>query len=99
MDVGLVGAGILSGVLGAAPPDQALEVVEYAKAHGFRPRVLVIHDGDGQIVLDDEDRAVFKQIKAALGSGFGEARDYREKLLEEGEAPFKLVRGNMGTGL
>ncbi len=84
---------VLSGVLGAAPPHEVLEVVEFAKAHGFRPRVLVIHDGDGQMVLDEEGRRVFAEVKRALGRRFSEARDYRERLLLSGSAPFKCRAG------
>jgi MoaA/NifB/PqqE/SkfB family radical SAM enzyme len=85
---------VLSGVVGAAPAQEALEVVEYAKESGFRPRVLVLHDGDGQLKLREEEREVFREIKAALGSGFAEARDYRDRLLREGEAPFKCRAGS-----
>lgn len=85
---------VLSGVLGAAPPSEVLEVVRHAKELGFRPRVLVLHDGDGQMTLSDEERQVFAEVRRAMGSKFREARDYRERLLLEGSAPFKCRAGS-----
>ena len=85
---------VLSGVLGAASPQEALEVVRYAKRSGFRPRVLVIHDGDGQMTLSGEERRVYEQVRAALGSRFREAGDYRDRLLRDGAAPFKCRAGS-----
>lgn len=85
---------VLSGVLGAAPPSEAVEVVRYAKEAGFRPRVLVIHDGEGQMTLDDDERRAFEEVKRTIGAKFGEARDYRERLLREGKAPFKCRAGS-----
>jgi len=85
---------VLSGVLGAAPPSEVFEVVDFAKRQGFRPRVLVLHDDRGRMTLTDEERRAFEQVKAALGRGFGEARDYRQRLLEQGRAPFKCRAGS-----
>jgi MoaA/NifB/PqqE/SkfB family radical SAM enzyme len=86
---------VLSAVLGAAPAEDVLEVVQYAKREGFRPRVLVLHDGEGQLELTDEERQVFEQLKRTLGGRlFREARDYRDRLLEVGEAPFKCRAGS-----
>lgn len=85
---------VLSGVLGAAPPSEVLEVVRHANELGFRPRVLVIHDGEGQMTLGEEERRVFSEVRSAIGSKFGEARDYRERLLTEGSAPFKCRAGS-----
>lgn len=86
---------VLSGVLGAAPANEVLEVVEYAKDAGFRPRVLVLHDGDGQLKLDDDEREMFDRVKRALGEKrFREAGDYRDKLLATGHAPFRCRAGS-----
>ena len=37
----------VSGVIGAAPPNEAEEVVAYARELGFTPRVLLVHDDNG----------------------------------------------------
>jgi len=85
---------VLSGVLGAAPPSEALEVVRFARDNGFRPRVLVLHDGSGQSKMSQAERAAFDEIREALGGRFSEARDYRTRLLEQGSAPFKCRAGS-----
>ncbi|MCA9514265.1 MAG: radical SAM protein [Myxococcales bacterium] len=86
---------VLSGVLGAAPAADVLEVAEFAKAHGFRPRVLVLHGEDGQMKLSDEERDMFQRVKSTIGEKrFKEAHDYRERLLNEGAAPFKCRAGS-----
>lgn len=86
---------VLSAVLGATSPAEALQVVAAAKELGFRPRVLVLHDGTGQIQLDEEGKAAFARVKDTLGGRrFGEAHDYRERILQTGSAPFKCRAGS-----
>ena len=55
---------VLNAVIGSAPASEAMEVVNFARANGLRPRVCLIHDGDGQMNLSDEDLAVYNEIKA-----------------------------------
>lgn len=86
---------VLSAVLGATSPEEALTVVATAKELGFRPRVLVLHDGTGQMQLDAAGQAAFARVKAMLGGRrFREAHDYRERILREGHAPFKCRAGS-----
>ncbi len=86
---------VLSAVLGATNPDEALKVVEAAREFGFRPRVLVLHDGSGQIELDEAGQKAFAQVKDLLGGRrFREARGYRERILQGGTAPFKCRAGS-----
>ena len=86
---------VLSAVLGATPPSEALQVVQAAKDFGFRPRVLVLHDGTGQMHLDEEGLAAFAKVKEMLGGKrFKEAHDYRERILQTGIAPFKCRAGS-----
>ncbi|GMV12493.1 MAG: radical SAM protein [Polyangiaceae bacterium] len=85
---------VLSAVLGASPPEDVLEVVRFAKEHGFRPRVLVLHGGDGQSKMTPAERDVYRQVQAAIGNRFKEAHDYRSRILTEGAAPFKCRAGS-----
>jgi len=86
---------VLSAVLGATSPGEALKVVETARELGFRPRVLVLHDGTGQMQLDAEGQAAFARVKTMLGGKrFREAHDYRERILQTGSAPFKCRAGS-----
>lgn len=85
---------VLSGVLGACKPEEALQVVDTAQELGFRPRVLVLHDGTGQIQLTPEEREVLTQVRQKLGRKFKEAHDYRDRLLDTGTAPFKCRAGS-----
>ncbi len=86
---------VLSAVLGATSPEEALTVVETAKEFGFRPRVLVLHDGTGQMHLDEAGQAAFAKVKEMLGGRrFREAHDYRERILQTGHAPFKCRAGS-----
>jgi len=86
---------VLSAVLGATSPGDALKVVEAAKEFGFRPRVLILHDGTGQMHLDEAGQEAFAQVKAMLGGRrFREAHDYRERILNGGSAPFKCRAGS-----
>lgn len=86
---------VLSAVLGAARPDEVLTVIAAAKELGFRPRVLVLHDGTGQMQLSAGELEVYEQVKRSLGKKrFREAHDYRDRILREGRAPFRCRAGS-----
>ncbi len=84
----------LSAVIGAAPIDEVLEVVAFAKRVGFRPRVLVLHGGDGQMAAGEETLAALDRVGRAIGRRFSESNDYRARLASEGSAPFKCRAGS-----
>ncbi len=84
----------LAGVIGSSLAEDALEVVRFAKAHGFRPRVLLIHGPDGALKLGPGKQALYRQISAAIGHRFTEAHDYRSRLLAGKPSPFKCRAGS-----
>ncbi len=84
----------LSGVIGSSNSAEALTVVDFAKSHGFIPRVLLIHGHDGQLKLSAEERALYRRVNERIGKRFNEARDYRTRLMDEGRAPFKCRAGS-----
>jgi len=83
----------LSGVIGACPPDEVLEMVNFAVRMGFAPRILVIHDGKGQIKTDQENLMVLESAKDIMGRRYMESGDYRNRLLSGQPAPFKCRAG------
>jgi len=84
----------LNGVIGSVASEEVLEVIAFAKTHGFRPRVCLIHHGDGQLKLSTSERALYEKVKQELGTRFEEAKDYRTRLISEGTAPFKCRAGS-----
>jgi MoaA/NifB/PqqE/SkfB family radical SAM enzyme len=78
---------VVSAVLGACPPQEAEEVVSFAKKMGFIPRVLLIHDNKGQLKLSSEEVNVFESIIRQLSN-------YRTRLVKNGVAPFKCRAGS-----
>ena len=52
----------VSGVIGASPPEEAEEVVSVASEMGFTPRVLLVHDSNGQLKLNDSEIKTFGDI-------------------------------------
>lgn len=85
---------IVSSVVGACPPYEAVAVTKYTKRLGFRPRVLLIHDEDGQITLDREQMLAYNQIKDILPKHLYELSNYRDHLIKKGSAPFKCRAGS-----
>jgi MoaA/NifB/PqqE/SkfB family radical SAM enzyme len=85
---------VMSGVIGSAPPEDVLEVVDFAKAHGFTARILLVHDQDGQLRLSPEELIAYDQAKRRIGDRANEAQGYRGKMIESGEAPFKCRSGS-----
>jgi len=84
----------LSAVVGAAAPDEVIQVIDFAEKSGFRPRVLLIHDGDGQLGLSAENQKLYRTVEARLGRGWRQAGNYRSRLIDFGTAPFKCRAGS-----
>ena len=85
---------VMSGVIGSAPPSEALEVVDFAKSNGFIPRILLIHDEKGQLNLSEEELKAYREVKKKIKSRFEDADEYRENLIQDGIAPFKCRAGS-----
>ncbi len=85
---------VLNSVVGSAPPEEVLEVIDFAKEFDFVPRVSFIHDDNGQICLDTDGFELIDEIKKRLGKRFFNGGDYRQRLLDAGEAPFKCRAGS-----
>ncbi len=85
---------VMSGVIGSAPPEEAIEVIDFARENGFIPRILLIHDENGQLKLSTEELAAYREAKRKIGSRFEDADGYREKLIKDGTAPFKCRAGS-----
>ena len=84
----------VNAVMGAALGPQVLEVAKTARDMGFRPRVCVIHDGDGGMALDDEGKRLLRQVTEVMGRRWKESGDYRSRLLRDGHADFKCRAGS-----
>jgi MoaA/NifB/PqqE/SkfB family radical SAM enzyme len=85
---------VVSGVVGACPPEESFEVIQFAKDQGFRPRVLLIHDHDGQVKLNEEELSVYKRIKKLIPKSIHELSDYRDEMINTGSATFKCRAGS-----
>jgi MoaA/NifB/PqqE/SkfB family radical SAM enzyme len=85
---------IVSGVLGACPPQDAEEVIDFAKEMGFIPRVLLLHDNEGQLNLSSEKVKMFEKIVGKLPKTLVEFSNYRKRLIRDGSAPFKCRAGS-----
>jgi MoaA/NifB/PqqE/SkfB family radical SAM enzyme len=84
----------VSAVIGIAPREEVLEVVEFAKSRGFAPRLLVLHNEHGQMGLSSEELAVYAEVKQLFGHrATEEVHGYRERLIQNGEAPFRCRAG------
>jgi MoaA/NifB/PqqE/SkfB family radical SAM enzyme len=84
---------VLNVVIGVAPREEVLEVVDFALLHRFAPRLLLIHDESGQIRLSQAQMALYLEVKRKLGSAAEEAGNYRDRLIQHGEAPFRCRSG------
>jgi MoaA/NifB/PqqE/SkfB family radical SAM enzyme len=85
---------VVSAVIGSAPPSEALEVVRFTQGLGLTPRIILLHDGSGRLRLPPGELAAFREVKRLLGRGGRESADYRERLMEEGSAPFRCRSGS-----
>jgi len=85
---------VVSAVIGSAPPSEALEVVRFTREEGLTPRIVLLHDGSGRLQLSAEERATFAEVKRMLGRVGRESGDYRQRLMDEGAAPFRCRSGS-----
>jgi MoaA/NifB/PqqE/SkfB family radical SAM enzyme len=85
---------IVSAVIGACPPEEAEEVVDFATQMGFASRVLLVHDEHGQLKLDRNAVKVFESIVKKLPKSLREFSDYRSRLIRDGTAPYKCRAGS-----
>jgi len=84
----------VNAVVGACPPEEAFEVLDYAQNMGFIPRVILLHDHEGSLKLTPEELEVYHQLKRMLPKNWQEMSDYRDKLIHTGQAPFKCRAGS-----
>jgi MoaA/NifB/PqqE/SkfB family radical SAM enzyme len=85
---------IVSGVLGACPPQEAEEVLSFAKKMRFIPRVLLLHDNEGQLKPSNAEVKTFEKIVRKLPKTWVEFSNYRKRLVRDGSAPFKCRAGS-----
>jgi MoaA/NifB/PqqE/SkfB family radical SAM enzyme len=85
---------VVSGVIGSAPPEEALAVVRFAREHRLNPRIVLLHDGSGRLDLSAEELAAYREVKRLIGRAAREAGDYREALIAHGRAPFRCRAGS-----
>ncbi len=83
----------LSAVVGAAPLEEVEAVIAFAREHGFRPRVLLLHGEDGQLALNEQDLRVYVRLQRKLRRLYREAGDYRARLGRGMPTPFKCRSG------
>ena len=85
-------------VFGAAPPEEALEVVRVATAHGFDAKCALVRKGDGTLeALDARSRAVYEKIgrmEGKLPRSLGLLGErFQDELLREGRVDWKCRAG------
>ena len=85
---------VINAVIGSAPPPEVIEVVMFARKAGFTPSIQLIHDEQGRLHLTPEELETYWKLKRVVGRGAaGKAHDYKTRLIEQGEAPFKCRAG------
>jgi MoaA/NifB/PqqE/SkfB family radical SAM enzyme len=85
---------IVSAVLGACAPQEAEAVVSFVKRTPFIPRVLLIHNDRGELMLTSEQVKAFERIVAKLPKTLVDFSNYRKRFVREGSAPFKCRAGS-----
>ena len=86
---------VLSAVVGANVPSAEVEqVIHFARDNGFRPRVLLIHDAEGQMALTAEQLRTYRRAQRMIGRHYKDIFNYRERLLRGDSAPFACRSGS-----
>jgi MoaA/NifB/PqqE/SkfB family radical SAM enzyme len=86
---------VLCAVVGSgAPFAEVAEVIQFARDHGFRPRILLVHGTDGQLDRRVHDLRSYHRLQRLIGRHYQDLFDYRDALFERGEAPFRCRAGS-----
>jgi MoaA/NifB/PqqE/SkfB family radical SAM enzyme len=85
---------VVSGVIGSCPTEETFEVIHFAREMGFRPRVMFLHDHDGQLNLTQEQIQVFERIKGLVPRTFPEFTNHHQNMIKNGTSPFKCRAGS-----
>lgn len=82
-------------VFGAAPPEEALEVVRVATAHGFDAKCALVRNAGGTLMpLDERARQVYEQIGRLQGRSLGLLGErFQDDLLRDGQVDWKCRAG------
>jgi MoaA/NifB/PqqE/SkfB family radical SAM enzyme len=82
-------------VLGAAPPEEALEVARVAIAHGFDAKCSLVRRTDGTLApLDERARGIWEEIGRLQGGGRGPLGErFQGELARDGHADWKCRAG------
>src|SRR4030095_2478252 len=75
---------IVSGVLGACPPQEAEEVLAFVGRLGFIRRVLLIHDSTGQVKSFNGERKTFEKIVRQLPESIRAFLSYQKRFTHDG---------------
>jgi MoaA/NifB/PqqE/SkfB family radical SAM enzyme len=85
----------LSAVIGAGAPSAEIEtIVRFARDHGFRSRVLLRHDADGQLAADADRLQAYAHVPSLIARTVRDSRRYRRQLVARGESPFRCRAGS-----
>jgi len=86
---------VINTVVGAAPPKEVLQVIRFTKdTLGFIPRVLVLHDDEGQVKLTPEDLSVYHEIKKHVKKRLFHSSSDTDKQIEGKDTFFKCRAGS-----
>jgi MoaA/NifB/PqqE/SkfB family radical SAM enzyme len=82
-------------VLGAAPPEETVEVVRVAAALGFEAKCSLGRNPDGTMMTFDEPtRAAYRQVTRLGGRGLGLlGESFQDEMLRDGAAAWKCRAG------
>jgi MoaA/NifB/PqqE/SkfB family radical SAM enzyme len=83
----------VNAVLGANQAEQAVEVARVAKELGFRPRISILHDGNGAMLFTPAIEKALRDAGEIMGRRWKESKDYRTRLAREGKADFRCRAG------
>lgn len=82
-------------VLGAAPPEEALEVVQTVAGFGFEAKCSLLRNGDGTVApLDARTREIYAEIARLEGRSLGLLGEgFQDDLLRDGQIAWRCRAG------
>ena len=84
----------INSVIGSTDPSEAIKVIKWANEHGFRSTIGLIHDGKGQLCMDEKQRRSYLLANRIRRRPFWDVFDFEKTLIRKGCAEFKCRAGS-----
>ncbi|MBP6989472.1 radical SAM protein [Candidatus Shapirobacteria bacterium] len=84
----------INSVIGSQKPEEAIEVIKYAKKCGFSTTIGLLHDSTGKLCLNEKQLKVYRELENERKVPFWDFGNFEKEFIKNGSSPFKCRSGS-----